>query len=586
MFRTFYRVFLTLSIIITPLFFAVQAQEYAQTEHKHLLVIHSYDPTYPWTNEIQQGITKALSTSAIAYKVSLEYLDAKRNNSPEYLQAARAYFRNKYVNYHFDGVILTDDAALTFFNSLNLKSLQNLPTVAVGIGNLNATLIPMTTKGTIIHSESHIQENIDLIHHIKPNIHKLYYLSDDSTSSQFITTEIRAALTHYPKTHLVEIHDFTLSETKDFVRQISENNAVLLGHFNTELKNNIYHEYDFVARTIGGASKAPVFVFWLFYIHDGILGGYVTHSDQLGMTAINLISDELLDHKPNQSAPIQTYRAVFDYKALAKHHIDVNQLPANAVIINHPQNFIKKHQQTLFQIGIATCLVLLVIIFILIFTLRRRQLINRKNEEIVHLQNKELQIQKTLLNVLGEAIERRSGETSSHVKRVAVISAKLAQLHGLSQEEQDTLEIISPMHDVGKIAIPESILNKPGKLTSEEWRIMQSHAQQGYKLLSSGEGEILQQAAIIALEHHEHWNGNGYPDGKSGEDISIFARITAAADVLDALLSKRCYKQAWTNEDVVAFFSKEKGQQFDPEITELLLNNFDQFVEIRSRFPD
>lgn len=148
------------------------------------------------------------------------------------------------------------------------------------------------------------------------------------------------------------------------------------------------------------------------------------------------------------------------------------------------------------------------------------------------------------------------------------------------------IEIISPMHDVGKIAIPEAILDKPGKLNPEEWRVMQSHTTVGFNILNTSDGDITKLAAIIAHEHHERWDGDGYPNQKKGEEIHLFARITAIADVFDALLSERCYKEAWSLDKVVSLFKRECGFQFDPALVELLLDHLDDFVEIRNLYPD
>lgn len=191
-----------------------------------------------------------------------------------------------------------------------------------------------------------------------------------------------------------------------------------------------------------------------------------------------------------------------------------------------------------------------------------------------------------MINVLGEAIETRSGETGNHVKRVAKMSSLLGRLYELPKSEYQLLEVISPMHDVGKIGIPEAILDKPGKLTPEERTIIETHTIMGYKLLMSGDGEIMQSAARIALEHHERWDGKGYPNQLKGEEIHIFARITAIVDVFDALMSKRCYKEAWPLERVIELFKQERGQQFAPNLSQLFLDNIYSFIDIRLEYPD
>ncbi len=586
MIRVLYGCLLTLIVTTCLSLFSVRAEENNMMQPQHLLVLHSYDPSYPWTADVQRGIEDALARYPQHFRLSLEYLDAKRVFNASYLASMRTYLAEKYVSYSFDAIIVTDDNALTFLNSLNLDNFSQRPTVALGIGDLDATLIPTTSKGVILHTESHLKENIDLIVRLRPDIDNLYYLSDRSLSSRYMRDEMLRVLRDYPQIHLVEIQDMTLKDTRQFLQKAPEQDAVLLGHFNTELGNNIYYEYANVAQAIGGYSQPPVFVLWEFYITNGVLGGYVTRSYDLGVKAVDIIVNQLNGvQRDRASYALDTLTAMFDYQALKAHRISFSSLPENALVIGKPENFWMKHIQVVIYSG-GIIFILLVVIVVQVLLLRRKQQIDRQNSEIVALQNKTLKVQGHLIDTLSEAIEIRSGETGNHVKRVATISARLAKLKSLPKEQCDLIEMISPMHDIGKISIPESILEKPGKLTDEEWSIMQTHASQGYKILNSDDGEILNQAAIIALEHHEWWNGQGYPDGKAGLDIHIFARITAVADVFDALLSNRCYKRAWSLNEVIQFFTEQRGKQFDPELADILLNNMEQFIAIWEQYPD
>lgn len=194
--------------------------------------------------------------------------------------------------------------------------------------------------------------------------------------------------------------------------------------------------------------------------------------------------------------------------------------------------------------------------------------------------------QKELVYMLGEAVEQRSKETGAHVKRVAQISQLLAIAYGLTEEEAKLIKLASPLHDVGKVGIPDSILNKPGKHTPEEWGVMQTHALIGEEILAKSDKRILQLGSIIAGQHHEKWNGKGYPRGLKGEEIHIAGRITALADVFDALGSKRCYKDAWPVGDIIAVIKEERGEQFDPTLVDLFEENIDALVAIREKFPD
>lgn len=192
------------------------------------------------------------------------------------------------------------------------------------------------------------------------------------------------------------------------------------------------------------------------------------------------------------------------------------------------------------------------------------------NEDIHHT------LESTILS-LGGVAEARSHETGLHVNRVALYSEFLAQELKLNDDEVNTIRIISPMHDIGKLSIEDSILKKPGKLTPEEYERMKMHAKLGYEMLSDSNLPLFKDAAIVAYEHHEKWNGTGYPRGIAGEDIHIYGRITAFADVFDALISERVYKKAWTIDKVVDFVKEEKGKHFDPTICDIFLNNIDFF---------
>ncbi|MDC8830377.1 DUF3369 domain-containing protein [Alteromonas gilva] len=197
-----------------------------------------------------------------------------------------------------------------------------------------------------------------------------------------------------------------------------------------------------------------------------------------------------------------------------------------------------------------------------------------------------LDTQRELVYLLGDAVEMRSKETGAHVKRVSLVSYRLAQLYGLPEATCLLIKQASPLHDFGKVAIPDQILHKPGKLDEEEWEIMKTHASVGYDILRKSNKPILQVAATICLTHHERWNGQGYPTGAKEQSIPIAGRITALADVFDALGSKRCYKEPWGRDNVQQEISAQRGEHFDPVLVDLLLAHFDEFWQIRERYPD
>ena len=194
--------------------------------------------------------------------------------------------------------------------------------------------------------------------------------------------------------------------------------------------------------------------------------------------------------------------------------------------------------------------------------------------------------QREVVFTMGAIGESRSKETGNHVKRVAEYSKLLALYYGLSEEEAEMLKQASPMHDIGKVAIPDAILNKPGKFTDEEFEYMKKHAKLGFDMLNSSNRPLLKAAAIVAHEHHEKYNGKGYPRGLRADEIHIYGRITAVADVFDALGSDRCYKKAWDDEKIFDLFRKERGEHFDPKLVDIFFKHLDDFLEIRNKFKD
>jgi PAS domain S-box-containing protein len=206
--------------------------------------------------------------------------------------------------------------------------------------------------------------------------------------------------------------------------------------------------------------------------------------------------------------------------------------------------------------------------------------------EIKNLYEELEETQREIIYKLGEIGETRSSETGNHVKRVAEYSKLFAQKINLNNDDINRLFMASPMHDIGKIGIPDAILNKAGKLTQEEWEIMKTHTQIGYEILKNSKRETLKTAGIVSYTHHEKWDGTGYPLGLKEKEIHIFGRITAIADVFDALSSERVYKKAWSLEKIYEYFNDEKGKHFDPELIDVFFNNLDEFLAIRDKYKD
>lgn len=237
-------------------------------------------------------------------------------------------------------------------------------------------------------------------------------------------------------------------------------------------------------------------------------------------------------------------------------------------------------------------------------------------EELVEVRTNQLQFRneqldlsrRQIIGILSQAAEYRDFETGDHFLRVSEFSACIARGMGWDKQEVNMIQLASPVHDIGKIGIPDHILLKKGRLTPEEWSIMKQHCRYGERILTSNRfvnffthtdeelepdhvqketgQKLIETAANIALYHHEHWNGAGYPSGLKGEEIPVEARITAVADVYDALRSYRPYKEPWPEEKCLDLIREESGKQFDPEVVKIFLNNLDKIREIQRELAE
>lgn len=204
--------------------------------------------------------------------------------------------------------------------------------------------------------------------------------------------------------------------------------------------------------------------------------------------------------------------------------------------------------------------------------------------QLAHEQLYESRMQ--IVRRLGRAAEYRDNETGLHIIRMSKMSAKLAKAVGMDEEQCTMLLDASPMHDIGKIGIPDKILLKPGKFVPEEWEIMKTHAQIGADILSGSDSELLNMASEIALTHHEKWDGSGYPNSLKGEEIPLVGRITALADVFDALTSVRPYKEAWPVDKALDLIKEERGQHFDPALVDKFLEILPEIILIREKYSE
>ena len=207
-------------------------------------------------------------------------------------------------------------------------------------------------------------------------------------------------------------------------------------------------------------------------------------------------------------------------------------------------------------------------------------------EEVRKATAKIIEREQETIFCLARAAEYRDPETGAHIQRMAHYSKHIARILELPVVEQDLLLESAPMHDIGKVGTPDNILLKPGKLTDEEFAIMKQHAVIGYEVLNASSSPLLKVAAEIAHTHHEKFDGSGYPRGLKGEDIPLFGRIVAVADVFDALTSERPYKKAWSIEQAKQLLKEGAGKHFDPACVDAFFTDFDEVLAIKDRFMD
>lgn len=212
---------------------------------------------------------------------------------------------------------------------------------------------------------------------------------------------------------------------------------------------------------------------------------------------------------------------------------------------------------------------------------------NRELDKKVREQTKTIHdTQLKIIQRLGRAAEFKDDATGMHVIRMSHYAKILGRAAGMSEAMAELLMNAAPMHDIGKIGVPDRILQKEGPLDEQEWALMQSHAQIGAEIIGEDKSELLKIARTVAVSHHEHWNGSGYPNGLAGDDIPLVGRIVAIADVFDALTSVRPYKSAWPVQAALDHLQQQSGSQFDAELVAIFIDNIEQVLKCKARFSD
>jgi len=558
-----------------------QPPENTQIKDKRILVLHSYGPDYSWTISLNDGINAVLGSLDRSNILRYEYMDTKNIIGDEYYRELVAVLRHKYKDYHLDGILATDNNALSFLLQYGQDVFGDVPVVATGINNASSLTLP-SSRFTIIPEVANHEKTIRQALNIFPDNTRCYILVDSSATGRAIMAEVKQ-IEHLfsPNLTFEYIDNLPFNDLRKFTSILPEKSLVYLLPYFRDAEDHIFPQGR-AATLLSEVSKAPIFVSWSFQLNTGTIGGAVVNGWKLGeigaSTLSKIIAGEPTEKIVNVSDNIITN--IYDYQVVKRYNIDLNKLPDNTQLINNPPTFFYKHRQVLVP-AVVIILLLTVFLLMIIKMWKDETIINQNNKLIIQLNKEVIDTQRELVSTLGEVIETRSQETGNHVKRVAKISRLIGEKLGLSDQELEVLEAASPLHDVGKIGISDTILNKPGQLNEQEFLMMQKHTNIGKDILVDSDRQLLSSACSIAYEHHERWNGAGYPEGLKGDEIHIFARITAVADVYDALSSDRCYKSAWPENKVLKYLEKESGQFFDPEIIRVFFAHYEEIRTIR-----
>lgn len=567
---------LLLSSSVSPVF-----SQSAGLQDQKILVLHSYGPDYSWSISLNDGINGILDSLDRTNSIRYEYMDTKNIIGDEYYQKLVELFHHKYKDYQFDGILATDNNALSFLEQYGRELFGDIPIVATGINNASK-ISPQSDQVTIIPEIADHQTTLQQAFNIFPGNTDCYILVDSSATGHAIMEEVRQIEPLFsPRLTFHYIDDLSFEALKRFTGELAENSIIYLLPYFRDTEERIFPQGR-AANMLSGVSKSPIFVSWSFQLNTGTIGGAVVDGRKLGEIGATTLL-QILSGIPSRSfidVKDSIISNIYDYQVIERYHVELAKLPADVRFINQPSSFFDQHRQVI--VPAVTIIVLLSVFLLLLIKMWKKEtIINQNNKLILQLNKEVIETQRELVATLGEVIETRSQETGNHVKRVARISRFIGEKLGLSETDLEILEVASPLHDVGKIGIPDMILHKPGRLNDEELVTMQKHTNIGKNILVESNRHLLSSACSIAHEHHERWDGTGYPQGLSGESIHIFARITAVADVYDALSSERCYKAAWPEEKVLHYLEKESGLFFDPEIINVFLTHYKEIKTIR-----
>ena len=551
-----------------------------------VLVLHSYAPDFSWTRDLHDGIVSVLQSPEVRGRYRVEYMDAKHHSSPAYLEKLLRLYREKYTLSRFDGIILTDDHALDLVARYQAELFPQTPIVACGIGDINSIPTNARDMNIIIESLAH-RETLGAALKQNPQTRTVFVMIDNTLTGQFILRDFMAQTQDLTRLVQVEVVPaMTREKLTQFARERGPGEIIYLLVYFQDAAGQVFTAEE-IPRLIAASSPVPVYVAWDFQLDSGVVGGCVTSAFGHGQKAAQTLLDRLAGKNPPATySKLQgVNRHTYDYRALQRFAIPMSGLPENSVILNLPLSYFEVHRSAILS-ALVVIGILGVIIVLLVQNVLKQRKINLGNAEIMDLNREVIETQTEILSTLGDVIETRSQDTANHVRRVAAYSALLGEKYGLSSEDIALLQAAAPMHDIGKIGIPDAILNKPGKLSDEEYEKIKHHTVIGQRILHTSDRKLMSSARAIALQHHERWDGTGYPCGLKGEEINLLARICALADVYDALSLGRVYKAAWPKEKVLRFIREERGGMFDPRLVDLFFENLDELEAIKFRLSD
>jgi HD-GYP domain-containing protein (c-di-GMP phosphodiesterase class II) len=537
---------------------------------KKILVLHSYSDRFRWVNSINEGIILGLPPED--WDIRFEYLDAKELPYDFDYGLFDGLLSVKYAKTTFDLLISVDDPAYRYLEKTGTTVFRAKKYIAIGLNAPPAK--PVEGTSYIIENPDYAKTiNFALDRH--PKATTVHIVSDRSISGTIAHKTIESSQLSR-QVSFDWIDDDSPEKILARCQSLSKEEILIYTlYFNPAYG---YGSNDRISEKIAETAKAPIYGFWVDMLPRGGLGGYLYDGTRLGLKAADIAKAISAKNASPiyYDKPLSTWE--FNWNTAQRFNLSEADFPQGTMFVGKPIPRISVGRTEIATIFMIFGVLLVVIILVSVSLHTKRRLVAYKESLIA--------TQRELMASLGDVIETRSEETASHASRITRLSTRLGARAGLSHENLEKLAICAAMHDIGKVGIPDDILKKTGLLSPEEIAIMRSHTTIGYSIFHSSPNAMFQAAAVIALEHHEKWDGSGYPDGKKREEIDILARIVAIVDVFDALLSDRTYKRAWEPETVREYIAAESGLSFDPVLSTVFLEFWDDFMLLRNCTTD